>query len=152
MSLYTGISLKQIASDADVPYTYLLCMMYELERKERSEAFYYNQLDITYLPIEVINILWPVDPVSEVIELFWHVYSRVEDMEEAGATYFDTTLIVWECAYTKHKRIGWTALVDCWIFKTVLNWVNDETIELKNRTEIKKVLFDALLAKQSNWD
>lgn len=101
--------------------------------------------------MEVINLLWPKDTISKVTRLFWQVYRRVEDMEEGGITHEDTALIVWRDAYPQQEGITWPDFIDCWLFKAVSAWIDDEAIEIKNRAKIKKTLFETLLSKRSNW-
>ena len=151
MGAYGVTSLKDIAAETSVPYDYLLCMLYELKCKKKTEAFYYNQLDITYLPMEVVTLLWPEDTVAKVTRLFWQLYIRVENMEEEGVSGQDCEITVWPCEYPQQRWMSWPDFAECWLFKIMLLWADDETVELKDRAKIKKTLFEVTFSKQSNW-
>lgn len=149
MESFCETRVYDIAEETGVPYTYLLCMMYELKCGEPSEAFYYNQLAIQHLPMKVIKLLWPKDTVCKVVKLFWDVYERVRDMEEAWASSFDSDMRVWQYAYPCVNT--WPELASCWLFKTMLEWVNDEEVKIEDRDKIKRTLFDVMFNKQSTW-
>lgn len=126
-------------------------MLYELNRDVQSEAYYYNQLDIPDLPMEVITFLWPDNTIAEVEALFWQVYDRVEQMEEGWISYYDTEMIVWPDSYSLINPMAWPGFTNCWLYKVMYEWANDKTIKLKDRDKIKKTLFELSICKQSSW-
>ena len=144
-------TLHDISKETNVPYNFLICMLYELNCKTQSEAYFYNQLDVPYLPMEVMTLLWPEDTSLEVEKLFWQVYDRVENMEEGGITYYDHTMIVWPYAYPLQNSISWPGFTNSWLYKTMLEWVDDQKITLKDRAKAKKAMFDVVISKTSSW-
>lgn len=148
METLSKTHVYSITKKANVPYTYVLCMLYELKCQKQSEAFFYNQLAIPHLPMEVIELLWPRDTVRKVVKLFWEVYERVEEMETSDTASYDKEMCIWQYAYP--RNITWFDFMGCWLYRTLSAWVNDDAIEFEEKGNLKKKLFEIAIVKESN--
>lgn len=146
----------ELAKKAEVPYTYIICMMAELKCREKSDEFYRRQLEVSYLPMEIIKLLWQRRTVPRVVDLFWDVYERVSATEKIGEDYYIYNYCgnlknIWPEPVSEPIVMTWSALYNSWLYKTLVGWVNDEDIDVPDRAHLKRTLFDIPIAMQSNF-
>lgn len=148
--------LNDVAKKYDIPYSYIPCMANELKSNKKSDAFYYNQLEISYLPETLRKAIWRRNAVPRITKLFWDVYERVSVTEAKGESHCwnrfgSSARNLWPVYDFPHKPMTWSRLHDSWLYKAMYDWVFDENVDLPDREEVRQVLFEIAIAKPSKY-